>query len=88
MDRRLFFTILAGGVVAGIGAKAQAAPLSAEPREMQYGWGPRPYYGYGWGRPRPWRRGYYGYGPGPWGPPAPWRRRCWINRWGERVCRF
>lgn len=43
------------------------------------GWGGGPRWGYrrGWG-PRPW-------GPRPWGP-RPWRR-CWINRWGERVCR-
>ncbi|QCI68487.1 hypothetical protein [Phreatobacter stygius] len=100
MDRRSFFTILAGGVAAaaGVSTDARAAPISAEPLEMQWGWGgPGPYYGHGWGGPRPWRRRHYGYGygpgfgpgfgPRPWGPPM-YRRRCWINRWGERVCRF
>ena len=41
------------------------------------GWGGG--HGGGWGhRPPPPRHGHGG-----WGPP----RRCWINRWGERVCR-
>jgi len=92
MDRRTFFLSLAGGAVAAgalgssaamaapASASAAAVPAAGQPLEMQWG------YGYGHRRRR-WHRPYrpYGfYGPRPWGP----RRRCWINRWGERVCRF
>jgi hypothetical protein len=44
---------------------------------------PGPWCGPGTGRPcgpGPWGPGYRPYGPGPYGP-------CWINRWGQRVCR-
>jgi hypothetical protein len=87
MDRRFFLASLAGGAVAAgtlISSAATAAPAAGAaaagaPVEMQWG------YGYGWRR-RHWGRPYGFYGPRPWGP-RPWRR-CWINRWGERVCRF
>jgi hypothetical protein len=92
MDRRTFFLSLAGGAVAvgALGttaataapAAAAAAPAAGAPLEMQWG------YGYGPRRRfyRPYRpyRPYGFYGPRPFRPV----RRCWINRWGERVCRF
>jgi len=87
MDRRVFFATLAGGLIAAgtLVTSASAAPTRAvepgasAPIEMQWG--------YGYGRRRYWGGRPYGfYGPRPWGPPP--MRRCWINRWGERVCRF
>jgi hypothetical protein len=84
MERRSFFLAAASGLVMlGMGTRPAAA--QSGPLEMQWGYGP----GYGWRRRR-WGRPYGFYGPRPWGP-RPWgppMRRCWINRWGERVCRF
>lgn len=48
------------------------------------GWRRRGFYG------RPYRRRYYGgpyYGGSYYGGPWGYRRRCWINRFGRRVCR-
>lgn len=47
-----------------------------------YRWGGPRFYGGGYARP------YYGYGWGPsYGYPYGGYRRCWVNRWGEWVCR-
>jgi hypothetical protein len=68
----------------------EADVAAAHVENVQY-WGGRrrhwggPHWGWRrrhWGGPPPWwrRRRYWGGGPG-------WRR-CWINRFGERVCRM
>jgi len=79
-------TVVSGELIARIDTEAKAgaaAPAAAAPLEMQWG------YGYGYRRRRfyrPYRpyRPYGFYGPRPFRPV----RRCWINQWGERVCRF
>lgn len=53
------------------------------------GWAGRPIYRGGGGY-YGWRRPYYGYGWGPsygYGYPSAGYRRCFVNRWGEWVCR-
>ena len=73
MDRRNFFLSLAGGAVA-LGALG-ATTASAAPVAAATPAAAAPV-------EMQWAYGFYG--------PRPFRpvRRCWINRWGERVCRF